>query len=820
MNGGSAISHLHHFCGRLPRERFVDRRPVFAIKSIEGQGLLQATVTLPSCVEPGVRIGTGVGWWRTERVAKQEAALNACVALYRAGLINDNFLPVCQDKLPIEKDLVAKSRVEVDVRTDPWLRISQAWSSSGQCFHQLRVSFSENGLDRPDLAIILTSPVSLPPWPTLNLHWGSDLCFISKSTSLPFPASFSESELELMQQATRILTQSVQGNQAADKALDYLILCTPDIPRLHLQGWIKRYSGSRTLENYPQNRDIASFGLIRHACLFRPHRLHRWFQSDPESELLFECHPFPRRRNLFHQGQSSKVVKADESNCRTKIVSAKSAHIDLLPWELARIGGFLPTIISHIRVLKMAEGLRQRVIAAVPLNDLELIATAIVAPSAQWVANYQRLEFLGDSVLKYATCIHLFQAHSTWHEGYLSQRKSHLVSNTSLLNAAFRLGLISFLLNDTLVKRKQLLPTISNCIQDERNARQIRVRSAADVVESLIGAAFVEGGVRKAYKMIHLFIPDIPSDMNPFNSPTGSGGSHLNGDVQKLISRLMGYSFHKNQILLEGLTHPSWERDLSPSYQRLEFLGDAILDMIVTRLLFERCPGLSESRMSKIRAAVVNADFLAYLCMDFAVLEDTTLIVERKKGHFEPVADTRRVELWKFMRHHNPDITHAQNTCLNRFSRLQSRINIALNQQRRHPWALLAELEAEKFYSDLVESLVGAVFVDSSGSLSCCEDFLIQIGLVSYLDRILDDEIDVEHPRAVLSHITPDKEVNYLFGCDPLGSHSVTVIIQGEAVAHVEECRSRAEAVLRGADEAAQKLRIASLGRSISQVII
>jgi len=67
--------------------------------------------------------------------------------------------------------------------------------------------------------------------------------------------------------------------------------------------------------------------------------------------------------------------------------------------------------------------------------------------------------------------------------------------------------------------------------------------------------------------------------------------------------------------LVEALTHPSVlneETGLSiASYQRLEFLGDAILGSIIAIELFQRCPGLGEGELTKLRAYLVQERSLA-----------------------------------------------------------------------------------------------------------------------------------------------------------------------------------------------------------------
>ena len=67
--------------------------------------------------------------------------------------------------------------------------------------------------------------------------------------------------------------------------------------------------------------------------------------------------------------------------------------------------------------------------------------------------------------------------------------------------------------------------------------------------------------------------------------------------------------------LAEALTHPSWanEQKRGPrlDYQRLEFLGDAVLQLAVSELLVERFPTAGEGELSRRRAAIVGTDALA-----------------------------------------------------------------------------------------------------------------------------------------------------------------------------------------------------------------
>lgn len=75
----------------------------------------------------------------------------------------------------------------------------------------------------------------------------------------------------------------------------------------------------------------------------------------------------------------------------------------------------------------------------------------------------------------------------------------------------------------------------------------------------------------------------------------------------------LGHEFADPDLLTLALTHRSWcaEHSDSQSNERLEFLGDAILGMIVTEYLFTRFPDMPEGELAKTRAAVVSAAPLA-----------------------------------------------------------------------------------------------------------------------------------------------------------------------------------------------------------------
>ncbi|HUP58198.1 MAG TPA: ribonuclease III [Bdellovibrionota bacterium] len=89
--------------------------------------------------------------------------------------------------------------------------------------------------------------------------------------------------------------------------------------------------------------------------------------------------------------------------------------------------------------------------------------------------------------------------------------------------------------------------------------------------------------------------------------------------LERLQDRL-GYRYGDRAILLQALTHTSYGHEFLQEKpialrdnERLEFLGDAILDVVVSDILLEAFPNANEGHLSKMRAAVVNEKTLAAL---------------------------------------------------------------------------------------------------------------------------------------------------------------------------------------------------------------
>jgi dsRNA-specific ribonuclease len=222
----------------------------------------------------------------------------------------------------------------------------------------------------------------------------------------------------------------------------------------------------------------------------------------------------------------------------------------------------------------------------------------------------ERYEVLGDCFLKLSVSHYIYTRLNKTNEGNLTFLKSQRVSNRYLYKLACRKDLQRFVNACAFnAKTNWLAPNHKANI-----AHVISDKSLADVVEALIGLYLSKCGTIGARKLMNWLEFTISSDhgLVDFNEPYEMP-SPLVSEITKPEERLelegtlkrryeafqhrIDYKFSNLFYLLQAFTHPSYTSNrYTCSYQRLEFLGDAVLDLLITQYLFcinkEYSPGL------------------------------------------------------------------------------------------------------------------------------------------------------------------------------------------------------------------------------------
>lgn len=799
---------------------------MFSYDSNKG-GHLRGTVNLPSCVHPSVRRTVGKRWWVTERAAMKETAFEAYKALYKFGLINDNLLPLARkpELRADEKLRDLPSVVDASDQYDPWVDWAYSWSSPS--IHQSRISVQLNGNVVEGLTMDLTGPTFLPPLEPMTLFWDSENTFtLSFGDAQPAPL-MTPDYVEHMRKITLLYLQATTQRKLSKKR-DFVTLFGPAMEHGQLETWLQENNGhSSALEAYSRETNPVVMGIVRDNSKYgEPLVFKRWV-ADPSgvsSMVELECDRFPRRRNFLLPNTlaHTQLAGPDETDMVTpnaskvRIVPASKCTVDKLPFEKAIFGLFISLIVDRLEAALLANKLRDSILTEVGFQSTHHIITAVTAPSAQVLTDYQRYEFLGDSVLKFTVSCQMYCQHPNWHEGYLTEGRDAIIQNNRLARAAMDTGLDAFVITKMFIPRKWKAPTISERLERVPEQRSMSTKMLADVVEALIGAAYLEGGQQMAQACMHRFVPEISMQAldvrSPNKSPKAPGKSHNLGRLQPHLK----YSFFDDSLLIEALTHPSCDYDASSqSYQRLEFLGDAVLDMIVVSAIWHTNNNIPPGQMTLLKHAMVNANLLAFFCMEFALPEERTHVeqVPGELHQFNITTNQHLVELWRFMRYRGTELTKGRDATVSRHRLLREDIMYALQNDTRYPWQPLAQLSADKFFSDLYESVLGAIFVDSGGDLEQCAMFVDRTGLLGYLHRVLTVGVDVSHPRNMAQQLARDVPLKFenrrvQKGADEEASYTCSVVLGDTEICAANGCLSGEIAEVTAANAALEILRI------------
>ncbi|KAL2759412.1 hypothetical protein ACRALDRAFT_1074287 [Sodiomyces alcalophilus JCM 7366] len=813
----TAKSHLEHFCAKLSPGRYVDSQPDFIIRKLDDgdSPLLRAIVLLPSYVPEAVRTAESRNAWLTEKNAIKDAAFQAYAALYNAKLLNDHLLPLkAQDMIP-GLEHRPRELVPINSLVNPWIEVARAWENGGEVLWAIPIRFRDpHGICRGSYTMI--APLTLPELPPAvmyverdNSHWtvefGAQQPVLSPSTAdhasvllaLPFSHRW---PFEDRHHVLRFICD--EGNLTIDqlgaKPFDVDDFTHQDSEYLVRDCAGCPYRYEKILSDKPSRDQVQK--------VFRPYGDTPGFDDAPSDVPYLALKKSSRRIDFLHRQTGDPAQEKATTKPYSRVFPLPWARVDLIPSRHALFGTCIPSILHHVEVRLVAKLLSCSVIRDLSMSDLSLVVGAISSRSAREPVDYERLEFVGDSLLKLCATINVAALRLDWPEGYLSAMKDGLVSNSRLCKAALDRGLDKFLLTRPFTGSKWR-PLYVDALLDgdaaDSGPREVSSKMLADVVEALIGAAHADGGVPKALACIALFLPDI--EWHPPDDCRQTLYDHAPSDVPlpptlAPLEDLLGYQFRKKALLLEATTHASYRGlDGVPlrTLDRLEFMGDAVLDYIVVSRLYPL--NLPTSAMHLLKTCAVNGDLLGFLALEHHVNQDRVVI--SKSGENSPIApesppsspqpstpdagatametedsvnidaastkkpilkhETFPLPLWKFLRHTSPAIVVEQPYLDGRHAALRSRILTALRTGTHYPWALLARLRTPKFVSDHFEAVLGAVWVDS-GDMSACEAVAARFGILGVLDRLIQDGVHVLHPKEELGRLADSEKVEYI----------------------------------------------------------
>jgi hypothetical protein len=256
-----------------------------------------------------------------------------------------------------------------------------------------------------------------------------------------------------------------------------------------------------------QGRDIPEWGVVTRISDNKKYML-----KAIESETFLRLVRVPKRRDFLHPVAATS--QGNDAYTKTEDIAVSECVVDGIPTKVFTFALLLPSILHRFEVGIVADSLRTTVLCPLALEttSLPLIIRAITSSASSEDDNYQRLEFLGDCILKLFSTVHLMAVNLGWPESFLTGKKGKIVSNGFLARATLAAGLDQFIITKRFTGAKWA-PTYTYDLLAQREATPKVQRSSkllADVIESLIGASYVIGALDKAFLCIQTLLPLEP----------------------------------------------------------------------------------------------------------------------------------------------------------------------------------------------------------------------------------------------------------------------------------------------------------------------
>ncbi|KAG9856073.1 P-loop containing nucleoside triphosphate hydrolase protein, partial [Aureobasidium melanogenum] len=787
----NAKSHLNHFCATLQTANHVDHRPVFECRT-DAEDLITAKVLLPSSVSQKYRTAVSAHSWKTERAAMKDAAFQSCVALHRGGLLNDHLLPP-HIQTPDQARQNRPGLIKVAMKQNPWeLRMAGLWFR-----HVVELEIE----GQPSISMAMFLPVGCPKIDGITLFWSMHITGVAK-IGPGQPCKLSEEEADRKQKDTETMLLSVlapadladaKGRYAAMfEPLDHSPLSRDSRPALEQLSTVQKAADVGLVQvNVQQGRNYV-------------------FQSiQGQDQQILEATRFPKKRDFL----TRPAEESKKNRLTRETLAMAQCTINVLPARYSFFAACIPSILHKVETAILAALLRDTILRPAGIKNLQLIIEATTSGAADFTASYERLEYLGDAVLKYCTHVQLASQHPEWPESYLTAEKGRTNGNASLSRAALSSGVDRFI-STTKFTGNYWKPPILCTDRKDKNDRPVdrSTKTLADVVEALIGASYMDQGLGGALACIRIFLPneqwlDHTTCLSSLLTQTPALSKNL--PFIDTVEKLIDYKFANPSLLLEALTHSSFSSPEALSYERLEFLGDAILDQILVPTIFSATPALKNHEMHRMRQALANTHILGICCLELSFpaprLEPTTT----KTGEVALQETVHLHHLHDFLRC-GASVHIQRKAALDRYAPLRTRILEQLEHGHEYPWPDLVRLglhKSCKWMSDILESVLGAIYIDSSGNLAACKAFVDKLGLFKLLDRFLDEGVQVGFPRERLGLMANQKDVEYRAWSDGDGEWSCRIFVGQKEVVDVGGCVSREEAEVRGAASAVRVLQ-------------
>jgi len=235
---------------------------------------------------------------------------------------------------------------------------------------------------------------------------------------------------------------------------------------------------------------------------------------------------------------------------------------------------------------------------------------------------YERHEFIGDSVLNMVLSTSIFKNNPNFSQAGFTFYRKEQVSNQNLCKLARVFHVEKALQYTTKSNKLRLWPTRFGSVLENQSMTRLAVKLLADCMEAITGLFFASGR-----------IPAVESFLNRIGIQTDFYGQFLverlldsNGavcaDQERRLSiaeKALNYKFRNPALFLQAVTHRSI--DSSTAYEKLEFLGDSLLNFMITKYIYGKFTDASPGILTELAAFAKSNDFFAMISVSLRLHE-------------------------------------------------------------------------------------------------------------------------------------------------------------------------------------------------------
>jgi endoribonuclease Dicer len=805
----SAISRIHAYCNQLPHDIYYKPAPIWEINEVSQANFI-CNLTLPSSAHIRHVSGEVI---RSKRRAKQLVALRACIKLRELGGLDEHLLPI---KLHNNKDELAEfdaalednkafnGTTKIFPRKIPEVWLPKKLTEGGQWYMHTLVLPMDQSNEQYYRPMVIATRQPLPEGlDGIKLHLDKDTASLVRLIPWPRPIFL---ELDLLIRATEFMSalfHSTLRKEFVYKAASYLLFpMTDSVNPTIVESCNIQYIDWEQIINAKDAQRSSHPSLLKHLTSIdyayeRDMLVVDTSKYNQYYEVIDIRHDLPSIRNKLIEKLEYSVKNVNQPLLEVKWVKhrrfnylnsveqmskddlEKNPSTDgnytlaetckLLPLKASvfRMGALLPSFLYRMEIALLAIEYGKRFNLSTKLCQL---SCAITLPSIYGENNYERLEMLGDSILKIMTSTSLYIEYPTDTEALLHLRRRNIICNQELCRNAVSRNIYAYMISKSFTRKQWTLYgfvvktetslknsadndneeeeeelvvveeelanlsivdadegevfTIENSdgstleLNDTRVAHyhEISEKMLADVIEASLGASLASFGEDAALQCaIKMGVPIMrsPSRWTEFKEFLPLPAIYPEDTIYpmniKAIEAILGYTFKHPAYLVEAFTHGSAQAPMTRCYQRLEYLGDAVLDYLVVDLYYHRYPELDPGGISEIKDATVSNEFLGAICV--------------------------LLGLHQHLDHFSDSLARDMNNYIDQLTKRRTDLK-----DKGEYWR---GIKTPKIMGDLVESSLGAIYLDSGFDINEARKVFNRLLRPSIDDRIAPGKVNI-----------------------------------------------------------------------------